>query len=106
MKNYKGDVNKLGADTGYLASGVMRWTVFAPANISASGAVAGHYAAANASATVGVGGAVHVLAGGLNGSITLQPVAIEGNTGLDVGAGVETKNLRWRGRSSRGLEPF
>jgi len=41
-----------------------------------------------------VGASAHVLAGGLNKSITLQPVSIEGETGLNVAAGVEALTLK------------
>ena len=95
VEHYKGDINKFGADIGYLQSGVILWEVLAPMAEIASGALAGHYAGATASATVGIGGAVHVLAGGLNNSFALQPISIEGNTGLNVAAGVATMNLEY-----------
>jgi hypothetical protein len=92
---YKGEISKFGADIGYLASGVMLWVVMAPSNAVGRGALAGHYAGATASATVGIGAGVHVLTGGMHDSIALQPVSIEGNNGLNVGAGVATMTLEW-----------
>ena len=94
-ENYKGSINKFGADIGYLQSGVMLWTVLAPSNTTAPGALAGHYAGATASATLGVGAGINALAGGLHGTIALQPVSIEGNTGLNVAAGVATMDLEF-----------
>ena len=94
-ENYKGEINKFGADIGYLASGVILWTVLAPANTSAPGALAGHYAGATASATAGVGAGVNALTGGMHDSISLQPISIEGNNGLNVAAGVATMNLEY-----------
>ena len=92
-ENYKGTINKFGADIGYLQSGVMLWQVLAPANTTAAGALAGDYAGATAGATVGLGAEVHALTGGLHGSIALQPIAIQANTGLNVAAGVATMHL-------------
>ena len=57
-------------------------------------ALAGHYGGVTASATVAVGVGANVLVGGFNKSITLQPVSIEGNTGLNVAAGIAEITLR------------
>lgn len=92
---YKGEINKFGADIGYLQSGVMLWTVLAPASTTGPGTLAGHYAGATAGATLGIGAAVHAMSGGMHNSIALQPIAIEGNAGLNVAAGVETMTLEW-----------
>lgn len=46
-----------------------------------------------AAATAGVGGAVNVLVGGSNRGITLQPVSVEGNTGLNIALGVAELKL-------------
>jgi Protein of unknown function (DUF992) len=95
VENYTGEISKFGADIGYLQSGVILWELVAPANTTAPGALAGPYAGATASATVGLGGGVDALTGGLHGSIALQPISIEGNTGLNVAAGVATMNLEY-----------
>lgn len=93
-EEYKGEINKFGADIGYLHSGVILWEVLAPANTEV-GALAGHYAGGTASATIGLGVGVHALAGGMHGSIALQPISIEGNNGLNVAAGVATMELEY-----------
>lgn len=93
-EEYRGEINKFGADIGYLHSGVILWEVLAPANTQV-GALAGHYAGGTAGATVGLGVGVHALAGGMHGSIALQPISIEGNNGLNVAAGVATMNLEF-----------
>ena len=95
-ENYTGEINKFGADIGYLQSGVILWEVLAPANTNAPGSLSGHYAGGTASATLGVGVGVHALAGGLHGTISLQPISIEGNTGLNVAAGVATMSLDYQ----------
>lgn len=93
IEHYKGEINKFGADIGYLQSGVMLWTVFAPSTSTGEGALAGHYAGGTASATLGIGAGVHAMVGGMHSSISLQPVSVEGNSGLNVAAGVATMNL-------------
>ncbi|HUA56627.1 MAG TPA: DUF992 domain-containing protein [Candidatus Sulfotelmatobacter sp.] len=92
-EHYTGTISKYGIDIGYLRSAVMVWTVIAPAIDVAPGALAGQYAGVTGSASVGAGVGANVLVGGLNKSITLQPVSIEGNSGLNVAAGVEAVTL-------------
>jgi hypothetical protein len=97
IENYSGSVTKFGADIGYLQSGVVLWTVLAPGvKITENpGLLAGHYGGVTASATVGLGLGGNVLIGGMDGSIALQPLSIEGTTGLNVAAGVEGVNLKF-----------
>lgn len=95
-EHYDGSISKFGVDIGYLQSAVMVWAVFAPTTQLAPGSLAGHYAGATASATVGVGAGANVLIGGSNKSITLQPVSIEGNTGLNVAAGIGAMTLQYK----------
>ncbi len=93
VEHYKGEITKFGADIGYLQSAVILWTVLAPSTTIGKGALAGHYGGVTAGVTVGLGAGVHALLGGLHSTIALQPLSIEGNTGLNVGAGVATMNL-------------
>jgi hypothetical protein len=93
-EHYFGHISKFGVDIGYTEGGVMVWAVFAPSSDLAPGALSGRYAGATASATVGVGAGVNALVGGFNRSISLQPVSIEGNTGLNVAGGVAAMRLR------------
>ncbi len=59
------------------------------------GALEGNYAGATAGASVGVGASANVLIGGLDKSIALQPLSIEGNTGLNVAAGIGALHLKY-----------
>jgi hypothetical protein len=85
---YSGAISKFGVDIGYTQGGVMIWTVVAPAGNLAPGALAGNYGGATASATVGVGVGANALIGGSGNTIALQPLSVEGNTGLNVAAGI------------------
>ena len=92
-EHYMGNITKFGADIGYTSGGILVWTVVAPVGMLQPGALAGAYAGATASATVGVGVGANALVGGSNNTVALQPLSIEGNTGLNVAAGVASITL-------------
>ena len=54
----------------------------------------GDYAGATAQATVGVGVGANALIGGLDKSIALQPLSVEGSKGLNVAAGIGSISLK------------
>jgi hypothetical protein len=85
---YAGNIMKFGVDIGFTQGGVLIWTVVAPTAVLAPGSLAGNYAGGTASATVGVGVGAHALVGGSNNTIALQPLSLEGNSGLNVAAGI------------------
>jgi len=91
---YTGSISKFGVDIGYTDGGTLVWDVVAPSSDTRRGALEGDYAGATASATVGAGVGANVLIGGLDKSIALQPVSVEGNTGLNVSAGIGAMSLR------------
>lgn len=95
MERYNGDISKFGVDVGYQGSAVLLWDVIAPNTGMERGALSGHYGGVDASAAVGVGVGANVLVGGFNRSFTLQPVSIEGETGLNVAAGVGELTLHY-----------
>ena len=98
---YVGTINKFGVDIGYTQGGVLLWGVFAPTANLAPGALNGNYVGATGSATVGVGAGANVLIGGSNSTISLQPVSVEGNTGLNVAAGIGSISLRYQPQTAR-----
>src|SRR5579863_2326231 len=95
VEHYVGHINKFGVDIGYTQGGVMVWGVIAPTANLAPGTLAGSYAGATASATVGVGVGANALVGGSGNTITLQPLSIEGNTGLNVAGGIGAITLHF-----------
>jgi hypothetical protein len=90
---YTGSITKFGLDLGATAGGEMIWAVYAPTN-RRLGALAGHYGGASAEATVGAGVGANVLVGGSNRTVSLQPVSVQGQAGLNVAAGVAEIDLR------------
>jgi hypothetical protein len=95
-QHYAGAINKFGVDIGYVQAAVIIWAVLAPTSNPGPGSLAGTYAGATASATVGVGVGANVLVGGSGNSISLQPLSIEGNTGLNVAGGVAELSLTYQ----------
>jgi hypothetical protein len=93
--HYTGHISKFGVDIGYQGAGVMIWTVLAPALNMSPGDLAGEYAGVTGGAAVGVGAAANVLVGGSNKSISLQPVSFEGESGLNVAAGIGALALHY-----------
>jgi hypothetical protein len=85
---YRGTISKYGIDIGTTNGARMVWAVFAPTTAKQRGALAGSYVGATAEATVGAGVGANVLVGGSNRTITLQPVSVQGQTGLNLAVGV------------------
>jgi hypothetical protein len=94
VAKYTGDVTKLGVDIGYTNSGTMIWAVVAPSKDMKADALEGTYGGVTAGATAIVGGNLNVLVGGLDKSITLQPLSVERNSGLSLTAAVGAMQLR------------
>ncbi len=90
---YTGSITKFGLDIGGTTGGEMVWSVYAPTN-RRFGALAGHYGGASAEATVGAGVGANVLIGGSNRTVTLQPISVQGQTGLNLAVGVAGLDLR------------
>lgn len=96
VSHYTGDITKLGVDIGYTNAGVLIWTVIAPSSDMQPDALEGKYAGATAGATAVVGGNLNVMIGGLDKSVTLQPLSVEGNTGLSITAAVGAMELDYQ----------
>ncbi|MDB5734928.1 MAG: hypothetical protein JWN16_1565 [Alphaproteobacteria bacterium] len=88
VEHYRGTISKWGVDIGYTGKGKLVWAVFAPTSDVNPGALEGEYAGATAQVNIAVGLGANVLVGGLDKSIALQPLSVEGSTGLNVAAGI------------------
>lgn len=95
VERYTGNISKFGVDIGYQGSAVILWDVIAPHSGMRSGALAGSYGGVTGSAAVGVGAGANVLVGGFDRSFSLQPVSIQGDTGLNVAAGIGAMTLHY-----------
>jgi hypothetical protein len=96
LQRYGATIQRLGLDLGWSGSSTLVWNVFAPAEVVGPGSLAGGYGGVSAGAAVIVGLGANAMAGGLNNSFALQPVSVEGQTGLNAFAGISTLELRPR----------
>ncbi len=92
-EHYMGRVSHIGLDVGVVSHAVLVWAVFAPSEIRHH-ALAGEYLGASAHATAGIGGGANVLLGGNGGTISLQPLSLQHETGVAAGAGAAKLELR------------
>ena len=93
-ERYVGEIQRWGVDLGFTNAATVIWGVVAGTRDLAPGALAGDYGGVSAAVTAGVGAGANVLVGGSNRSIALQPVSVEGNTGLNIAAGIGAIRLR------------
>jgi hypothetical protein len=120
---YVATIRKVGLDLGITQESALVWGVYAPVARLGPGDLAGDYAGAQGSASVGVGLGGNVLVGGSANSIALQPLSVQGQVGLNRGRagkpgtpagtltvlprpalrGVETSEARLEGRGEGAL---
>jgi hypothetical protein len=93
IEHYSGAIQKFGVDIGYTHAGVLMWAVLAPTNNPPPHALSGQYGGVTAGAAVGVGGNANLLVGGSSHEISLQPLSVEGEKGLNVAAGIAAITL-------------
>lgn len=93
-EGYEATVTRVGLDIGVTGKSTMIWTVLSASAKLAPRALAGNYAGAAADASVGVGGGAKVLVGGSANTITLQPLSVQGQTGVNIAVGVGGMTLR------------
>lgn len=90
---YTGRIDKFGVAIGAVQQGTLVWGVLAPAEGVPHGALAGSYVGVGAEATAGVGLGANALIGGMGRSFSLQPLSVEGQTGVNIAGGVTTVTL-------------
>lgn len=93
-EGYTASINKIGLDIGVTQESTIVWVVLGSADELAKRALAGNYAGATADASIGIGGGANVLVGGSDNSIILQPVSVQGQTGLNLAVGVAELTIR------------
>ena len=90
---YVGAITRVGIDLGAPQGGRLVWAVYAPTDAGGA-ALAGDYGGASAEATVGVGAGANALLGGSRRTVMLQPLSVQGQTGVSLAAGVAGLSLR------------
>lgn len=94
VETYRGKITRIGLDIGMTQQSVVVWAVMAPAKPK-RGALQGSYGGVSAEATAIIGFGANVLVGGFQKSITLQPISIQAQTGLDLAAGIAGLSLTY-----------
>jgi len=91
---YVATIKRFGVDLGFTQQTGLAWAVYAPTNRIGRGDLAGHFGGVGANASVGVGLGGNLLVGGSNNAFSLQPLSLQGQTGLNATAGVIDVELR------------
>jgi Protein of unknown function (DUF992) len=87
-ERYVGEINKFGIDIGVTGPATLSWAVLAPSSNLGEGVLAGSYIGASAEASAGVGAGANLLVGGSNDTISLQPLSVQGQTGINAALAV------------------
>lgn len=85
---YVGTITNIGVSIGATGPGRIVWGVFAATRELGHTALAGHYGGASANVSLGLGLGANALVGGNAGSVGLQPLSINAQTGVDITAGI------------------
>ena len=91
---YTARITKIGIDLGITGETSLSWAVLAPTAQIGPGALSGNYAGVDASAAIGVGVGGNAMVGGSNNTFALQPLSVQGQTGINVAGGVQSMELR------------
>jgi hypothetical protein len=90
---YVATIHRLGVDLGITQQSRLSWAVNAPTSRLGRGDLTGNYGGVGANVSVGVGGGSNFLVGGPRNSYALQPISVQGQTGLNVAAGIADLEL-------------
>jgi len=94
VESYTGRIGRLGLDLGITAGGKMIWSVFAQTSSLPRRALAGSYVGGSGDISLGVGVGANALFGGSNRSVSLQPLSLEGQVGVNLALGVAALTLQ------------
>jgi hypothetical protein len=94
-ESYTGTMDTIGLDIGVTAGGGLAWAVIAPTEGPPPGGLAGVYVGASGDASFGVGAGANVLVGGSARTVSLQPLSVEGEAGVNLAVGVSGLTLTW-----------
>src|SRR5262249_23571574 len=94
LQYYRGTVSRFGAQIGFTNDVALGWIVLAATSRLGPGALAGGYVGVSGGGAVGGRGGGKGPVGGPDNSFALQPVSVEGQTGLNVIATVTGLDLQ------------
>ena len=91
---YAGKIRRIGLDVGITRGGKLFWAVFAPTTHVVRNTLKGSYLGASANVALGVGLGAKVLIGGSHRTVSLQPLSVEGQIGINLALGVTNLSLQ------------
>lgn len=93
-QRYRATITKIGLDIGATGPTTLVWTVLGSTTAFEEGALVGQYGGLSAEASVGIGGGANALVGGSSQSVVLQPLSVQGQTGVNLAVGVAELTIR------------
>jgi len=100
VEQYTAEIDKLGIDLSVEKAETLKWVVIAATGTFDPGLINGDYIGVSADAAFGLGAGARVQVGGVDDSITLQPVSVSGREGMGIAVGVEHMKLDYQGSES------
>ncbi len=88
-----GTVTRIGLDIGFKGKTVIVWGVLGSTTALPGHALGGSFGGIAADASLGLGAGAKVLVGGNNSSVVLQPLSVQGQTGLNLAVGISSLEL-------------
>jgi hypothetical protein len=95
--SFTGRVTTIGLSVGFTSRTNVSWLVIAPGKVRPQ-SIEGEYVGASANASVILGLGANALVGGFQGSIGLQPLSVQAQTGLNLALGATSLSLSYTGR--------
>jgi hypothetical protein len=91
---YVGTIRNVGLDLGFTTGGRLAWAVLTAGSALPQNALAGEFVGASGSASFGGGVSGNLLVGGNNRSVSLQPLSVGVQAGVNLSAGVGALSLQ------------
>ena len=99
-ERYTAEIDKLGIDLSVEKAETLKWVVISATGTFDPGLINGDYVGVSADAAFGLGAGARVQVGGVDDSITLQPLSVSGRKGMGIAVGVEHMKLTYEGSES------
>jgi hypothetical protein len=93
-RKYAATITKVGVDIGFKNETTLVWQVLGSTDVQKGPLLVGDYGGVSAEASVALGVGANALVGGSNKSVVLQPISVQGQTGLNVAVGVTGMTIR------------
>lgn len=93
-RTYQATMTKVGLDVGFKNETTIVWAVMGTTEVRRGALLVGDYGGVSAEASVALGVGANALLGGSNKSVVLQPLSVQGQTGLNIAVGVTGLTLR------------